>query len=211
MKTTAILIGAAALAVSVIIGQAAYIRTVKSERDTYRRNQDVLMSEATHYRVSDSLNAVTVAALTLTVSELEKYRAADAGIIADLRVDRKRLEGVVSITMETNRALEAQLTEKIVFYPDNDAAIIDTVIRMDTLRCLDVEDEWVSLHGCASADGLFNGSYKNRESLKLIEHSSRKRFLGFLWYYGEKVDRRELVSLNPYTEITEFEYIKISK
>jgi hypothetical protein len=85
-----------------------------------------------------------------------------------------------------------------------------TVVK--TIRCMNVSDKWFCLKGCEDEKGQFEGEYTSKDSLIIVATVQYKRFLNFLWKTN-KVKNREvdIVSKNPHTKITGFEYIEIEK
>ena len=206
-----IIIGLAGITLAGILAlQQVMLRKASAERSIYRENTIALLGAIETYEVNDSINAVTVGALELKLSELERYRSEDAELIGKLKVDARRLEGVVSVATQTNRTLEARLNHKVVQTPVNTAPEGDSEVsyRNDTIQCIDIHDAWIDISGCIR-QGVFTGNLITRDSLVIVEHTRRKRFLGFLWYHGEITERREILSKNPATTITDVEYKKI--
>ena len=186
--------------VGVIVLQSKSLKNVKSDRDVYKSNTTTLLQDVEKYRTSDSLNAVSIGQLELKIVEYAKYRAEDYRLIESLRVDKKRLESVVTTQTESIYKLEGTVRDSIVF---RDNFIIDT------LRCINIADKWFDLSGCIDADSKFAGRFENRDSLLYVEHIVPKRFWFIKW--GTKERRQEIVSRNPHTAIVGAEYITIRK
>jgi hypothetical protein len=72
-----------------------------------------------------------------------------------------------------------------------------------------ITDKWFNLNGCSNNRNEFTGKLETRDSLAIVNHVKQKRFLGFLWYYGKKDNRVEVVSKNPNTIIEGAEYIEL--
>lgn len=197
-------IGAAlALAGCVIVFQQSRIRALRTERDTYRDNTSVLMRDVEKYRVSDSLNAARAGVLALKIDEFEKYRAEDAALIERLRAKNRDLQAVTTAQMQTITELQGQVRDSIVY-------VNDTIVQV--LRCVDIADRWLELHGCATPSGEFSGTIISRDSILIASTVEYKRFLGFLWKTKRVKDREiNVVSKNPHTTIEGVEYIEIEK
>lgn len=187
-----------------ILRQHALINKIKEECEVYRMNTEALMKDVTSYKVSDSLNAAKVSALKLTLDEYKKYRAADAAVINSLKVKHRDLQSVTTASMVTSGTITGIIHDSIYIPPDC------TVVK--TIRCMNVSDKWFSLRGCEDEKGQFEGEYISRDSLIIVATVQYKRFLNFLWKTN-KVKNREvdIVSKNPHTKITGFEYIEIEK
>jgi hypothetical protein len=176
----------------------------KHDRDTYKRNNAVLLNDVKHYRALDSLNAARVGVLELELSEYKKYRESDAKLIKSLQLKNRELQNVTSAQMETITKLSGNVRDSIVYLPGDTTTIV--------LECVDISDPWFSLNGCATPDGKFTGTFINRDSILIVETIEYKRFLNFLWK-TKKIKERSfnIVSKNPYTEIKGVEVISIRK
>lgn len=188
----------------VFIGlQAMRIKSLTGERDRYRSNTNALLGEVERYRTSDSLNAVKAEVLSLKLSEMERYRAEDMKTIESLRIKTKELEQITTMQMQTIANIKGEVRDSIVYR--------DKIIR-DTVKALDVSDEWIVLHGVIYDDGIFDGTLEVRDSLTIVETVKRKRFLGFLWR-TKRIKSREVdvVNKNPYSQIVGLETIRIEQ
>lgn len=188
----------------IFIGLGAKIHKLEAERNKYKANTETLLQDIDRYRVKDSLNAVKVGELRLTLSEFQRYRANDAALIKSLKTQNKDLQAVTAVQLETISELQGAVRDSIIYLSG------DTVTTV--LRCVDIENSWIELHGCARPDGTFSGTCINRDSLLIAVTVKYKRFWGFLWK-TRKVKNREvdIVSKNPYTKIIGADYFVIEK
>ena len=184
--------------------QRAKIKRLTEERDRYRSNTEILLQDVKTYQTKDSLNAIKVGNLELSLAEYKKYRADDLALIKTLQTKNRDLERVTTTQMETINELRATVRDSVVYLPG------DTVTTI--LRCVDIVEPWFELHGCATPDGQFTGTHINRDSLLIAETVQYKRFLGFLWK-TKKIKNREIdvVSKNPATKILGVEFVTIEK
>ena len=191
-------------AVATIWVQRTKIEKLTDERNRYRGNTETLLQDVETYKTKDSLNAAKVGVLELKLSEFERYRASDAELIKTLQTKNRDLERVTTTQMETINELRATVRDSVVYLPG------DTVTTV--LRCVDIVEPWVELHGCATPDGQFTGTHINRDSLLIAETVQYKRFLGFLWK-TKKIKNRQIdvVSKNPATKILGVEFVTIEK
>lgn len=199
-----LIIAAVIVAFATIIGwQQSRIKSLTADRDKYRSNTETLLQDVKTYQTKDSLNAAKVGNLTLKVSEYEKYRADDLALIKTLQTKNRDLQRVTTAQMETINELRANVRDSIVYLPG------DTVTTV--LRCIEYSDKWVDFDGCI-INNMFSGKIITRDSLLITESVQYKRFLNFLWK-TKRIKNREfdIVSKNPYTEITGFEVITIEK
>lgn len=184
--------------------QHVKIKRLTEERDRYRSNTEILLQDVKTYQTKDSLNAIKVGNLELSLAEYKKYRADDLALIKTLQTKNRDLERVTTTQMETINELRATVRDSVVYLPG------DTVTTV--LRCVDIVEPWVELHGCATPDGQFTGTHINRDSLLIAETVQYKRFWGFLWK-TKKIKNREIdvVSKNPATRILGVEFVTIEK
>lgn len=184
--------------------QHVKIKRLTEERDRYRSNTEILLQDVKTYQTKDSLNAIKVGNLELSLAEYKKYRADDLALIKTLQAKNRDLERVTTTQMETINELRATVRDSVVYLPG------DTVTTI--LRCVDIVEPYFDLHGCATPDGQFTGTHINRDSLLIVETVKYKRFWGFLWK-TKKIKNREIdvVSKNPATKILGVEFVLIKK
>lgn len=184
--------------------QHVKIKRLTEERDKYRSNTEILLQDVKTYQTKDSLNAIKVGNLELSLAEYKKYRADDLALIKTLQAKNRDLERVTTTQMETINELRATVRDSVVYLPG------DTVTTV--LRCVDIVEPWFELHGCATPDGQFTGTHINRDSLLIVETVQYKRWLGFLWK-TKKIKNRQIdvVSKNPATKILGVEFVTIEK
>lgn len=183
--------------------QHVKIKRLTEERDRYWSNTEILLQDVKTYQTKDSLNAIKVGNLELSLAEYKKYRADDLALIKTLQAKNRDLQRVTTAQMETINELRANVRDSIVYLPG------DTVTTV--LRCIEYSDKWVDFDGCI-INNMFSGKIITRDSLLITESVQYKRFLNFLWK-TKRIKNREfdIVSKNPYTKITGFEVITIEK
>lgn len=189
-----------AAAISVVWADRT-INRLTAERDKYRNNTETLLSDVETYRFRDSLTAARVQSLELTVKEFERFRAADAALIKQLKARNRDLAAVNKTQSQTIIELQA--------------APRDTFIVRDSIPIPAVAvhcgDAWFDFDGLLTATE-FTGTLANRDSLLIAESVQYKRFLGFLWKTNKVKNRRvDVVSKNPHTSILGVEHVVIEK
>lgn len=212
MKKIIIKIVIIAVAVIALVFAFSKIHSLKEENARLKSNQDILltekefvMSESQKYKVSDSLNAVRVSELELTLKEYKRYRSEDLKLIEQLKAGKSDLQKIITSQYETISTLSAKLQDSI----RTDA----TTNQVDTLKCFDYKSKWTDVKGCVDLRrDTVEIQINNRESLKVVETVTYKRFLGFLWKTNKVKSRQvDIVSENPNTEIMNCEYIYIKR
>lgn len=202
-KLTIVAIAIFALLVGWCIIQHKNIVHLRQETGRYKLNTSILMQDVERYRTSDSLNAAKVGVLSLKLSEMEDLRADDIKTIESLKVKKKELEQITTMQMRTIANIKGEVRDSVVYR--------DKIIR-DTVKALNVSDDWIDLHGVIYDDGVFDGTLEVRDSLTIVETVQRKRFLGFLWR-TKRIKSREVdvVNKNPYSQIVGLESITIEQ
>lgn len=183
--------------------QHVKIKRLTEERDRYRSNTEILLQDVKTYQTKDSLNAIKVGNLELSLAEYKKYRADDLALIKTLQTKNRDLERVTTTQMETINELRATVRDSVVYLPG------DTVTTV--VRCIEYSDKWVDFDGCI-INNTFSGKIITRDSLLITETVQYKRWLGFLWK-TKKIKNRQIdvVSKNPATKILGVEFVTIEK
>lgn len=212
MKNIIIKIVLIAVAIIALVFAFSKIHSLKEENARLKSNQDILltekefvMSESQKYKVSDSLNAVRVSELELTLKEYKRYRSEDIKLVEQLKAGKSDLQKIIASQYETINTLSTKLQDSIK---------IDTVTnQIDILKCFDYRSKWTDVNGCVDLRrDTVKLQINNRESLKVVETVTYKRFLGFLWKTSKVKSRQvDVVSENPSTEIINCEYISIKR
>ena len=212
MKKIIIKIVISSIALLALVLMINTIRDLKEENIRLKNNQEILLvekdfiiSENQKYKISDSLNAVRASELELTLKEYKRYRNEDLKIIKQLKDKKSDLQKIITSQLETINTLSAKL---------NDSINIDTITdTIDTLKCFNYKSKWTDIAGCMSLNrDRIDMQIKNRESLKVVETITYKRFLGFLWKTNKVKNKQvNILSENPNTEIVNCEYISIKQ
>ena len=69
---------------------------IKIENKILQTNVSTLIEGAEQYITKDSLQVATIANLELSISEYRRYKAEDEKLIESLKIDNKRLKGVIN-------------------------------------------------------------------------------------------------------------------
>lgn len=188
-----------------IIGYVINISTecikLREENITLQTNVNTLIEGAEQYKVNDSLKAATIANLELSISEYRRYKAEDKKLLESLKIDNKRLKGIISTQTESFYMQTTLLRDsvKMLLTPDS----IEVPVKM---KVASFSDTWHSLNIKIQGDSL-NYKLKTKESLLITNHVVPKRFLFFK--FGCREVRTEVVSKNPYVEDIQVESITI--
>ena len=195
LRTKGEIIIAALLIVSVVALNMMW-KKERKERIRTESNQTALLQTVERFRTKDGLNAVSIQKLTLKNSEFKKYNQDLAETVKSLNIKVKRLQSVSETVTKTVTKVNTVIKDSII-YRDN------TIV--DTLRCIEFSDGWVSANGCV-LDGVLHGEIVSKDTLIQAVHRVPRKFLFFRW--GAKAIRQEVVSKNPHTQIEYSKYIE---
>ena len=174
---------------------------LREENISLQTNVNTLIEGAEQYKVNDSLKAATIANLELSISEYRRYKAEDKKLLESLKIDNKRLKGIISTQTESFYKQTTLLRDsvKMLLTPDS----IEVPVKM---KVASFSDTWHSLNIKIQGDSL-NYRLRTKESLLITNHVVPKRFLFFK--FGCREVRTEVVSKNPYVEDIQVESITI--
>ena len=175
--------------------------SLKSENKILQTNVSTLIEGAEQYTTKDSLQVATIANLELSISEYRRYKAEDERLIESLKIDNKRLKGVINTQTEAYYQQTTLLRDSVKMLLSPDSIEIPVSIKTASFA-----DQWHSLNVTIQGDSL-NYKLKTKESLLVTNHIVPKRFLFFK--YGCREVRTEVVSRNPYVKDIQVESITI--
>ncbi len=183
---------------------------VREDRNRLKTNQSVLMSDLEHYKLRDSLNAVSMQALDLKLSELKENRSDIVDLAADMGVKPKRIESATTTATKSEVNIKTPLIEKSRIEPIvQDRPIAIDRPPSDKIYAFEWRDKYTEVNGEIVNDSVSLQVY-HTDSIKQIFWREPHSFLGFI-KWGTKAIRQEVVSSNPNTEIIYTEYIRLVK
>lgn len=199
IKKLEYLVTAILLALIIILGISN--KKKASENKVLKSNVSTLIEGVEQYTIQDSLQVATIADLELSLSQYKKYREEDEKLIQSLKIDNKRLRGVISTQTESYYQHTALLRDSVKMLLTGDS--VPTPIYVKTAS---YSDRWHSLNVTIEGESL-DYILKTKESLLITNHIVPKRFLFIK--YGCKEVRTDVVSKSPYAEDINVESITI--
>lgn len=183
--------------IAIIILAACYIsfNNLKNENKRLKANQETLLDSVKSFKVSDSLKAITVGNLELSLKQYKKYHADDAILIKQLKGQKP--EVVIKPSIQTEYKVRTELK--------------DSIIYKDTLKTILYKSKWNYISGFVDKDTI-NLNIINYDELLITESLQKKKFLFFrlpISIFGYKRKVLNVISKNPNTKITSAEYITI--
>ena len=181
----------------IIILAACYISLshLKNENKRLKANQETLLDSVKSFKVSDSLKAITVGNLELSLKQYKKYHADDAILIKQLKGQKP--EVIIKPNVQTEYKIRTELKDSIVY--------------KDTLKTILYKSKWNYVSGFIAKDTI-NLSIINYDELLITESLQKKKFLFFrlpISIFGYKRKVLNVISKNPNTKIISAEYITI--
>ena len=181
----------------IIILATSYISFshLKNENKKLKANQETLLDSVKSFKVSDSLKAITVGNLELSLKQFKKYHADDAILIKQLKGQKP--EVAIKPSIQTEYKVRTELK--------------DSIIYKDTLKTILYKSKWNYISGFINKDTI-NLNIINYDELLITESLQKKKFLFFrlpISIFGYKRKVLNVISKNPNTKITSAEYITI--
>ena len=183
--------------IAIIILAACYIsfNHLKNENKKLKANQETLLDSVKSFKVSDSLKAITVCNLELSLKQYKKYHADDAILIKQLKGQKP--EVIIKPSVQTEYKIRTELK--------------DSIIYKDTLKTILYKAKWNYISGFVDKDTI-NLNIINYDELLITESLQKKKFLFFrlpISIFGYKRKVLNVISKNPNTKIISAEYITI--
>ena len=199
-KSNAMLIGALG-AVFLLLGfTTCQNNKLRAENSRLKSNQSALLSQIDTFKTKSGLHAASVEQLTFSESELKKYNSELVAEIKDLNIKLKRVTAVAQTTAVAEYEIESVIKDSII--------VIDNS-RIDTVKCVDFRNEFLTVKGCESRNlpNAYKITITDRVPIDLIVHRVPKKFLFFR--FGCKAVKITAVSKNPHAKIEYLDYIKL--
>jgi hypothetical protein len=183
--------------IAIVILAACYISFshLKNENKMLKANQETLLDSVKSFKVSDSLKAITVGNLELSLKQFKKYHTDDAILIKQLKGQKP--EVIIKPSVQTEYKVRTELK--------------DSIIYKDTLKTILYKSKWNYISGFVDKDTI-NLNIINYDELFITESLQKKKFLFFrlpISIFGYKRKVLNVISKNPNTKITSAEYITI--
>lgn len=183
--------------ITIIILAACYIsfNHLKNENKKLKANQETLLDSVKSFKISDSLKAITVGNLELSLKQYKKYHVDDAILIKQLKGQKP--EVIIKPSIQTEYKVRTELK--------------DSIIYKDTLKTILYKSKWNYISGFIDKDTI-SLNIINYDELLITESLHKKKFLFFrlpISIFGYKRKVLNVISKNPNTKIISAEYITI--
>lgn len=161
----------------------------------YQNSISVSMDSLHKYKVADSLNAIHISNIELSLRQYKQLRANDAKLIKRLKADK--LTTVINPETVIKYKIKTQLK--------------DSIIYRDTIKTINYRDSWNLVTGYFTKDSA-NLDIQSKDELLITKSIERKRFLGIKLspkWFGYRNLQLNIVSKNPNCSISNIEYIEL--
>ena len=190
--------------VLLIIG-VTYINLTHHEVKRLRNNNESLANDIELYRTRFNDSAASVIALQLTLDEFRQQQAKDAELIRRLGIRLRRAE---SITAAATRS-EVSISAPIVSSPSSESLLTEeSLLAEESPRIFEWSDRWVNIEGVIKNDSV-ECRIRSIDTLHQVIHRVPHRW--WIFRYGTRAIRQEILSSNPHTQIVYAKYIELPK
>lgn len=172
------------------------VKSLSKENKRLKANEKALLTQNEMARDEYGAMVAKNAVITIKKNEFSSLCSEQEAKIKALGLRVKDLQSYGQLTVAESYPIHTQVRDSLIVYKD----------KIDTLKCVNYEDKWLSIHACVSADTI-KGEIKTVDSLIQTVSIERKKFLWFK--YGCKGLRQTIRSANPYTTVLSARYIKI--
>lgn len=182
------------LAAIFIMGNA--LSSKQREVRRLEANQSALMSDMEVIKTKSGKLAYQVEELTLTNSELRKYRSALVKQVEAMGLKIKHLESITSIGSNTADTVKIPVR--------------DTMYLEVPSKAFDFKDAWTNISGIIYKDTAIV-SYKTTDSLIIVKGVTYKRFIFRSPIWGVKSIDVTVQNSNPHNKISSIEQINLER
>ncbi len=180
------------VAIPCILYQGKWLRSCKL---AYQNSISVCMDSLHKYKVADSLNAIHISNIELSLKQYKQLRAEDAKLIKQLKADK--LTSVVKPETIIKYKIKTQLK--------------DSIIYKDTVKAINYHDSWNLVTGYFTKDSA-KLNIQSKDELLITKSVERKKFLFFKLnpkWFGYRKLQLNIVSKNPNCSINSVEWVEI--
>lgn len=204
MKTKVILLGIIVACVGIFIALVKQNIKLRNENAIQTENVYALSNTVKRYIVDDSLKAVKIQGLTLSLNDLKQVNSKLYDNIKKLDVKNKNLESVVAIYQQ-------QITN------NKDSVRVETIVVKDTtyttIQRFEWHNDWNRIRCEIQNNTILPGKLQlnSRDSIYFATQIKYKRYWYTFWKRTPIGVQIDALNMNPNSEITGSDYIKLRK
>lgn len=201
MKTKVILLSIIAACVGIFIALVKQNVKLRNENAIQTENVYALSNTVKRYIVDDSLKAVKIQGLTLSLNDLKQVNGKLYDNIKKLDVKNKNLESVVALYQQ-------QITN------NKDSVRVETIVVKDTtIQRFEWHNDWNRIRCEIQNNTILPGKLQlnSRDSIYFATQIKYKRYWYTFWKRTPIGVQIDALNMNPNSEITGSDYIKLRK
>lgn len=201
MKTKVILLGIIIACVGIFIVLVKQNMKLRNENAIQTENVYALSNTVKRYIVDDSLKAVKIQGLTLSLNDLKQVNSKLYDNIKKLDVKNKNLESVVALYQQ-------QITN------NKDSVRVETIVVNDTtIQRFEWHNDWNRIRCEIQNNTILPGKLQlnSRDSIYFATQIKYKRYWYTFWKRTPIGVQIDALNMNPNSEITGSDYIKLRK
>ena len=201
MKTKVILLSIIVACIGIFIALVKQNIKLRNENAIQTENVYALSNTVKRYIVDDSLKAVKIQGLTLSLNDLKQVNSKLYDNIKKLDVKNKNLESVVALYQQ-------QITN------NKDSVRVETIVVKDTtIQRFEWYNDWNQIRCEIQNNTILPGKLQlnSRDSIYFATQIKYKRYWYTFWKRTPIGVQIDALNMNPNSEITGSDYIKLRK
>ena len=201
MKTKVILLSIIVACIGIFIALVKQNIKLRNENAIQTENVYALSNTVKRYIVDDSLKAVKIQGLTLSLNDLKQVNSKLYDNIKKLDVKNKNLESVVALYQQ-------QITN------NKDSVRVETIVVKDTtIQRFEWYNDWNRIRCEIQNNTILPGKLQlnSRDSIYFATQIKYKRYWYTFWKRTPIGVQIDALNMNPNSEITGSDYIKLRK
>lgn len=209
MKTKVILLSIIVACVGIFIALVKQNIKLRNENAIQTENVYALSNTVKRYIVDDSLKAVKIQGLTLSLNDLKQVNSKLYDNIKKLDVKNKNLESVVALYQQqiTNNKDSVRVETIVV------KGIVKGIVNDTTIQRFEWHNDWNRIRCEIQNNTILPGKLQlnSRDSIYFATQIKYKRYWYTFWKRTPIGVQIDALNMNPNSEITGSDYIKLRK
>ena len=205
MKTKVILLSIIVACVGIFIALVKQNVKLRNENAIQTENVYALSNTVKRYIVDDSLNAVKIQGLTLSLNDLKQVNSKLYDNIKKLDVKNKNLESVVAIYQQqiTNNKDSVRV----------ETIVVKGIVNDTTIQRFEWHNDWNRIRCEIQNNTILPGKLQlnSRDSIYFATQIKYKRYWYTFWKRTPIGVQIDALNMNPNSEISGSDYIKLRK
>lgn len=179
-----------------VVGLISYSNDLYRQNETYKSNQNALLSKAEYYQTENGKYAASVQTLSLSRDEFKRHYTDACKRIEELNIKLKRANSVATTSTKTEVKVVTVVKDSVVCRNG----------ILDSLLIFKWSDPWMQANGSIHRDSV-ELDIASHDTLLQVVHRVPHKFWFIKW--GAKAIKQEVISSNPHTKIVYNEYVEL--